>query len=120
LRDVAVEVERVGTIQLQQGKLADALKSFQQSEGLAEILARADPNDSELQRGLAVSHNKIGDVLMAEGDLTGALDEYRKALAITSASPRAIPPTRFSSATSLIPTTRSASFCRRKASSMRR
>ncbi len=80
LRDVAVAVERVGDVQYAQGKLPDALKSFQQSQGLAEILARADPKDPTWQRDLSVSHNKIGDVLMAEGDLSGALSAYREGL----------------------------------------
>jgi hypothetical protein len=37
------------------------------------------------QRDLAVSHNKVGDVLLANGQQGAALDEYRKAEAIMAA-----------------------------------
>src|SRR5207248_1166046 len=37
------------------------------------------------QRDLSVSHNKIGDVLVAQGEAPGALAAYRKGLAISEA-----------------------------------
>ena len=41
-----------------------------------------DPANTEWQRDLSVSHNKIGDVLVAQGDGAGALAAYRKGLEI--------------------------------------
>ncbi|MBN1418982.1 MAG: tetratricopeptide repeat protein, partial [Planctomycetes bacterium] len=42
----------------------------------------ADPSNSSWQRDLSVSHERIGDVLTAQGSLAGALDAYHQALAI--------------------------------------
>jgi len=39
--------------------------------GIAEALAARDPANTEWQRDLSVSHNKIGDVLLAQGDGPG-------------------------------------------------
>ena len=49
---------------------------------VAERLAAADPSNAGWQRDLSVSHNKIGDVLRAQGDLAGALKAYRESLAV--------------------------------------
>jgi len=46
-------------------------------------LVAQEPNRSTWQRNLAVSHEKIGSVLLAQGDLSGALAEYRAQLAVT-------------------------------------
>jgi hypothetical protein len=52
---------------------------------LAAARAARDPANTEWQRDLSVSHNKIGDVLVAQGDGAGALAAYRKSLAIGEA-----------------------------------
>ena len=44
-----------------------------------------DPANTDWQRDLSVSHNKIGDVLVAQGDGPGALAAYRRDLAIAEA-----------------------------------
>ena len=36
---------------------------------IADRLARADPGNASWQRDLSVSYNKIGDVLVAQGNL---------------------------------------------------
>jgi hypothetical protein len=52
-----------------------------------ERLERLDRlNDAEWQHDLAVSDNKIGDVLIARGDRPRALFAYRKSFAIVEAS----------------------------------
>src|SRR5260370_76337 len=43
----------------------------------------ADPGNAGWQRDLSVSHNKIGDVLSAQGDLTAALAAYLASLDIS-------------------------------------
>lgn len=50
---------------------------------ISERLAARDPANTQWQRDLSVSHNNIGDVLTAQGDLPAALAAYRKELEIT-------------------------------------
>ena len=45
----------------------------------------ADASNTQWQRDLSVSHDKIGDVLEAQGDGPGAVAAYRKSLAIAEA-----------------------------------
>ena len=66
----------------EQGNLPAALTSYQASLAIAERLAQADPGNAGWQRDLSVSHNKIGDVLVAQGNLPAALTSYRASLAI--------------------------------------
>jgi tetratricopeptide (TPR) repeat protein len=47
-----------------------------------ERLAASDPSKTSWQRDLSVSENKVGDVLRAQGDLSGALRSYRAGLVI--------------------------------------
>jgi tetratricopeptide (TPR) repeat protein len=56
------------------GSLTDALASFRS----AQVAAQRGGD----QRDLSVSHEKIGDVLVAQGDLPGALTAYRTGLGI--------------------------------------
>jgi tetratricopeptide (TPR) repeat protein len=67
---------------VQQGDLAGALGSYRKAQGIAETLAARDPGNSDWQRDLSVSYNKVGDVQVQQGDLAGALGSYRKDLAI--------------------------------------
>ncbi len=63
-------------------------------QGLArdrERLARADPGNAGWQRDLSVSHEKIGDVQVAQGDLPAALTSFRASLAIRDRLARADP-----------------------------
>ena len=54
-----------------------ALASYRASLTIRERLAKADAGNAERQRNLSVSHNKIGDVVLAQGDLASALKSYR-------------------------------------------
>ena len=51
----------------------EALGSYRVSLAIVERLARADPGNAAWQRDLSVFHNKIGDVLVAQGYLVDAL-----------------------------------------------
>ena len=86
-----------------------ALAAYRKGLAIREALAARDPANTEWQRDLSVSHDKIGDVLVAQGDGPGALAAYRK----RPRHPprrwrRAIRPTPSGSATSRSATTRSA------------
>jgi len=60
----------------------EALKSYQAGLAIAERLARTDAGNSDWQRDLSVSNNKIGDVLVRQGNLPEALKSYQAGLAI--------------------------------------
>ena len=49
---------------------------------IAERLAASDPGNAGWQRDLAFCHNNIGNVRMAQGNLSGALESYRAAMEI--------------------------------------
>ena len=66
-----------------------AYRSLPEAAGLLQAAhayllrtAAADPSNAGWQRDLSVSHNKVGDVLRAQGDLAGALQAYRESLAV--------------------------------------
>jgi autotransporter strand-loop-strand O-heptosyltransferase len=65
----------------QQGDLASALKNYRDGSAIMHHLSEADSNGG-FQRDLSVARNRIGAVLMAQGDLQGAIDEHRASLAI--------------------------------------
>ena len=64
------------------GTTEEALAAYRRSLAIREKLAAADPGNTEWQRDLSVSHNKIGDVLLAAGRREEALAAYRRSLAI--------------------------------------
>ncbi len=49
---------------------------------IRERLTANDPSNIQWQRDLSISHEKIGGVLQAQGDLAGALTAYRHSLEI--------------------------------------
>ena len=69
-------------MQSAQGDLPAALSSYKQGLETAEKLAARDPANTNWQRDLSVSYNKIGDVQSAQGDLPSALSSYKKGLEI--------------------------------------
>jgi tetratricopeptide (TPR) repeat protein len=52
------------------------------SLAIGERLAKADPGNAGWQRDLSVSHDNIGDVQQAQGNLAAALTSYQASLAI--------------------------------------
>jgi len=60
------------------------LAAYRASLEIRARLAAADPGNAGWQRDLSVSHNKLGDVLRAQGDLTAALAAYRASLEISA------------------------------------
>ena len=69
-------------MQSARGNLEAALKAYQDSLAIREKLAAQDPSNTEWQRDLSVSFNKIGDVQRARGNLDAALEAYGDGLAI--------------------------------------
>jgi hypothetical protein len=58
---------------------------------IAERLMQADPGNADWQRDVSVSHNKIGNVQVAQGDLPGALQSYRASMRIAERLAQADP-----------------------------
>jgi eukaryotic-like serine/threonine-protein kinase len=81
-RDLSVSYEKVGDVQVAQGDLAGALKSYRDSLAIAERLATSDPGNAGWQRDLSVAYDRVGNMQVAQGDLAGALKSYRDSLAI--------------------------------------
>jgi hypothetical protein len=78
-------------------------------------LAAEKPNDIAYQRDLSVAYNEIGDVLLAQGNLTDALKSYRDDLAIRERLAKADPTNAGWQRDLSISTTRSATCCWPKA-----
>ena len=89
----------IGDLHRSAGDLAAALASYQRAGGLIERRLADDPDKPEGQRDLSVSFERIGDVLVAQGDRPGALAAYRKSLAIAEALAARARPTRNGSGT---------------------
>ncbi|MGJ5217859.1 hypothetical protein ACQR1Q_13450, partial [Bradyrhizobium oligotrophicum] len=81
-RELSVVFGNLGDVQVEQGDLAGALKSYTDSLAIADRLAKSDAGNAGWQRDLSVSFIKIGDVQVAQGDLAGALKSYTDGLVI--------------------------------------
>ncbi|PPC98054.1 MAG: hypothetical protein CTY36_11050, partial [Methylocystis sp.] len=99
-RDLSVSQEKIGDVLVAQGNLPDALKAFKDSLAIADKLAKADPASFGLhgsamtsvwQRDLSVSYIKVGDVLVAQGNLPDALKAFKDSLAIREKLTKADP-----------------------------
>ena len=65
-----------------QGKLDEAIKAYRDDLAIVERLTAADPANTQWQRDLSISYNKVGDVLVRQGKLDEALKAFRDGLAI--------------------------------------
>jgi tetratricopeptide (TPR) repeat protein len=81
-RDLSAAYNKIGDVQVAQGDLKAALKSYSDGRAIFERLAKSDPGNVGWQRDLSVAYNKIGDVQVAQGDLKAALKSYQDDLAI--------------------------------------
>ena len=64
-----------------------ALDNHRQALAIAERQLRDQPGDPRFRHNVASSYLKIGDDLVKLGDRTGALENYRKALAVFNTPP---------------------------------
>jgi tetratricopeptide (TPR) repeat protein len=76
-RELSVSYERVGNVQVAQGDLAGALKSYRDGLAIRERLAMSDPGNADWQRDLSAAHCFVGDVQLAQGDLGAALNSFQ-------------------------------------------
>jgi tetratricopeptide (TPR) repeat protein len=73
---------RMGAIEAVQGKNDQALEDYRKALAIAQQLANQNESNASWQRKLASAHEKVGDELRVKQDWSGALDEYKAALAI--------------------------------------
>ena len=85
-RELATAYLRLSEITGSTGATAEALKHARASLALqreaAEMLPAEEAAGMDLQRELVASHSRVGDMLSATGDTTGALEQRRLAAAL--------------------------------------
>jgi tetratricopeptide (TPR) repeat protein len=59
----------LGDIAVQRGRLDAALRAYRSAESATRTLAAAEPDDAAWQRDLSASYERVGDVLMTQGNL---------------------------------------------------
>jgi non-specific serine/threonine protein kinase/serine/threonine-protein kinase len=64
------------------GNTAKSLQSYQKAKTLAETLARREPHNAQAQRLLALSYNKMADILAVTGKMADGLKSRQQALPI--------------------------------------
>jgi len=78
-----------------QGNLVQALRWYRDglAVGLAgaDRLAKADPENALSQQNLLLSYSRVGDVLMAQGNLAEALKSYQDGLAVADRLAKSAP-----------------------------
>ena len=72
----------LGDLALRTEHLGEALNRYHAARKIVVEESARDRANTEWQRDLSVSHNKIGDVLVAQGDLPGALTAFGASLGI--------------------------------------
>jgi eukaryotic-like serine/threonine-protein kinase len=72
----------LGDLNWEIGDKRDALQAYQESLATRERLARDNPGDAGLARGVADAHNNVGIILSETGRRQEALESWGKALAI--------------------------------------
>jgi uncharacterized caspase-like protein len=80
-----LSLELIGTMEITIGNLTAAGKAYDDMDKAAEKRAAKQPDNVQHQRDLVVAKDKIAEVKIAMGDLTGAikvLEDARKALAL--------------------------------------
>jgi tetratricopeptide (TPR) repeat protein len=77
IRERSVALTQQGDVQSAQGDLAGALKSYRDSLGIAEKLAKQDPDNAGWQHDLAWSFRRVGQTLESQGKLTEALTAFQ-------------------------------------------
>jgi tetratricopeptide (TPR) repeat protein len=78
----ALALAQLGEVRVEQGKLDEAVKLFQQSHRFASAAVARDPMNEEWQLALSNAHFWLGDALRRKEDHAGTLVHFRAYLAI--------------------------------------
>ena len=82
LARLAAASSDLGDLTSEIGDKQDALRAFEESLAIRELLARENPSVTQFQSDLAQSHNRIGILQRATGRPAEALESYKQARAI--------------------------------------
>jgi tetratricopeptide (TPR) repeat protein len=83
LRQQEAMLSNLGSVLETQGKLQEAMDTYQRALAIVKRLADREGSNANWQRDLAVSYAHVGGVLKGQGKLPEALDAYQHGLAIT-------------------------------------
>ena len=72
----------LGDFRVALGDLDGAAEVYEEAEGRMRELAASEPTDTDWQRDVSVSLDRVGDVRVARGDLDGALAAFEEGLTI--------------------------------------
>jgi Flp pilus assembly protein TadD len=61
-RDLGISHERLGDVNLDAGRTAEAAEFYQQGLAVAERLVQVDPDNVGYQRAMSVSYDKLRDL----------------------------------------------------------
>jgi tetratricopeptide (TPR) repeat protein len=87
-RQKAIALSNLGDVLVLEGKLDDALRAYEQSQDIVKRLVDQDKPADQAKintmwhEDLAISYQKVGDVLKAQGKSAEALQNHQAALAI--------------------------------------
>jgi tetratricopeptide (TPR) repeat protein len=83
---LSVLLDKIGDVLMAQGDqpdaLPEALRSYSRSLAIRKRLSEIAPRNTSWQRDLWVSLGKVGDALLAKGNMVDALNSHRDALAV--------------------------------------
>ena len=82
VRDLAVNLNRIGDIARISGNYEGALKAYKFALNLTEQLVNMLPSETTLRFDLAIGHNNIGYAQWLANDLRGALESFDVALEV--------------------------------------
>ncbi len=71
-----------GSRQQTHESLAAALATYREAERQSRLLTLQEPENTQWQRDLSVSHERLGDIAVAQGDVAAAATAYTAALEI--------------------------------------
>jgi len=80
-----LSLELIGTMQMTVGNLTAAGVAYGAMEKAARKRASLNPDHVDVQRGLVVAQNKVAEVMMATGDLAGAIAIVEQSRAVLTA-----------------------------------
>ena len=69
---------------LELGDVKAALDAARSSMEIIQALYNSNPANADYRYAVSVSREKVGDALLQEGNLDGAMKEYRESLKIRS------------------------------------
>jgi serine/threonine-protein kinase len=85
LRNLAEAHRQMGDLYRELGETDQAYKQYQETHQIREAIARANPNEEDLQLQLVKSWLNLGDMsLYKKGDAARAREEYKRGLAIAN------------------------------------